>query len=857
MAMYGRNGARLAFLMSLAIGLAGCSSGVREDRTIDYSSDGADVAFQHGDEGVFVASADGAMLVKIFDSAQALAVSSPLWSPIDKRLVFTSLHPNVAKGTQAANETASLAERKGEVVFGNWDENPEGRRFLPGQVLYTCWLREEPTGEGPAEPRALFTARCNHAGYVGANLAVRWHPAGQKVVYLDLLDDGQMGLFEFELSTGNKRQISPRTGAGLVFDWSPGGSYLTCSVVGNSSGTQADGTWVVAKSESGGAADAWWQLPHSERFAVQVSFDLLEVLRTARPVWSTDERALAFIAMQPVNAQLPSVATESKEGAQLGSALYVADVASRQVAESYRAEATIRDVRWHPDGKRVGFVEGAVEGKLRIAAAASDVAEPLQELAIRQFVGWNATGDSLSIVSPIPEAEYQHRWALLFPSIAQARDRVYIVAEKAVAADGVAEDGVAEAAVATDGVAEAAVAEAAVAGKLVHDGMRISFPKWSPTENKLSLWGTFTPSHRCWSAVLLPWSLRPGDPAAVWDGASGELNWLAVSPQEKSQVGHFYLLKQEYARAWEWYEQGAMGREPPKPLSVTALWSHDQLELPANEPWFYEYYCLSKLGRTLEAEARLQELKMSMRFANDPFDPTVTDFSSIGLNLAGDDATVAQWQQELGKLVDLVTPLLPAIHACEVFLSLNAASDGVGYFQSEWNKATSDSERFACGLGLTQMQLASGAHAEYAAFVTEDFLPVVERLLGDRPLPESFALPTSNSLADWRTGVESLAIGLAAGLSILPLGSQEFMATLEEDQVLALLPKWQEMASRSPFAIDVAVMAMQERLREIDAGNWQRAARPTFLSKTVRLSTPQEVDQLILLLSELPQHLFK
>lgn len=703
MAFFRVHGVRLAFLVGCALLLAGCSSGVREERTIDFSSDGADVAFQHGDEGVFVASADGETLVKIFDSAQALAVSSPLWSPIDKRLVFTSLHPNVAKGTRAPNEAASLAERKGELVFGNWDENPDGRRFLPGQVQYTCWLREEPTGEIPAEPRALFTARCNHAGYVGANLAVRWHPAGQKIVYLDLLDDGQMGLFEFELSTGDRRQISPRTGAAMVFDWSPGGSYLTCSVVGNSSGTQADGTWVVAKDELGGVADAWWQLPHSERFAVQVSFDLLEVLRSARPVWSRDERALAFIAMQPVNVQLPSGATESKVAAQIGSTLYVADVASRQVAEWYRAEAPLRDVRWHPDGKRVGFVEGAVEGQLRIAQAASDVAEPLQELAIRQFVGWNATGDSLSLVSPIPEAEYQHRWALLFPAIAQARDRVYIVAEEVVAEEG-------------------------VAGKLVHAGMRISFPKWSPTENKLSLWGTFTPSHRCWSAVFLPWSLRPGDPAAVLDFESGELSWLAVSPQEKSQVGHFYLLKQEYGRAWEWYEQGAVGRAPTQPLSLTALWSRRQFDLLANDPWFFEYYCLSKLGRTLEAEARLQEFKTSMRFAKDPFDPTFTDFSSIGLWLPSDDATVAQWQQEWGKLVDLVTPLLPAIHACEVFLSLNAASDGVGYFQAEWNKATSDSERFACGLGLTQMQLASGAHAEYAAFVTEDFLPVVERL---------------------------------------------------------------------------------------------------------------------------------
>lgn len=147
--------------------------------------------------------------------------------------------------------------------------------------------------------------------------------------------------------------------------------------------------------------------------------------------------------------------------------------------------------------------------------------------------------------------------------------------------------------------------------------------------------------------------------------------------------------------------------------------------------------------------------------------------------------------------------------------------------------------------GESTREIASGAHAEYATFVTEDFLPVVDRLLGERPLPESFALPTSKLLVDWRTGVESLVIGLAAGLSILPLGSPEFMATLKQTQVQALLPKWQELTPRSALPIEVVVMAMRERLGDVDASDWAPTERPTLLKQDVQLRTPLDVDRLI------------
>jgi hypothetical protein len=65
---------------------AGCGPAVREDRSILFTSDGKQVAFQHGREGIFVAETEGAAPTKIFEpDANTIAVSTPLWSPVDKQ----------------------------------------------------------------------------------------------------------------------------------------------------------------------------------------------------------------------------------------------------------------------------------------------------------------------------------------------------------------------------------------------------------------------------------------------------------------------------------------------------------------------------------------------------------------------------------------------------------------------------------------------------------------------------------------------------------------------------------------------------------------------------------------------------
>src|SRR5204862_532274 len=98
-------------------------------------------------------------------------------------------------------------------------------------------------------------------------------------------------------------------------------------------------------------------------------------------------------------------------------------------------------------------------------------------------------------------------------------------------------------------------------------GMRVTFPQWSPVEEQLSLWVTFTPSHRALIAGLLRWGLPPGDPAAIFDPTTRRISWMTVNPQEKVQVGHYHLLKRDYAEAWRWYAE-AEREAPPAEMNV-------------------------------------------------------------------------------------------------------------------------------------------------------------------------------------------------------------------------------------------------------------------------------------------------
>ena len=164
--------ARGAGLLGLVLALFGCEA-VQEDRTIEFSAEADSVGFQHGEQGVFVADKAGGGLKKVFQpGADVLATSTPLWSPQGRRLIFTTARS--ADGDATAL-TRTQAQVRG-LLPGGSDPNPAGEVFFELPVVYTCWLRDEAEDEPPVK---LFDAKCDHVGYVAANLAVRWHPEGR------------------------------------------------------------------------------------------------------------------------------------------------------------------------------------------------------------------------------------------------------------------------------------------------------------------------------------------------------------------------------------------------------------------------------------------------------------------------------------------------------------------------------------------------------------------------------------------------------------------------------------------------------------------------------------------------------
>ena len=315
----------LGFVCALAVGLtllASCSR-VREDRRINFSADGKDVAFQHGEQGVFVAGGKGEGLKKIFQPDEnTLAVSSPLYAPNDKRLIFTT-----AKGElKAGARTAATPDAAGALHFQQ-------------TVNYTCWLR--PAGDD-ARPEPLFTAECDHVGYVAANLAVRWHPKGDRVLLLGRTGDQQHGVFELDLATKEKRRVFPHTAAALIFDWAPDGQHLVCVLGHNPPRAELDGIWVGKPADGG-----WWHVPGSSALAQGELASRIEQLRATRPAWTADGKRFAFVSFQPS-------AAKDQPGTHL---LSTADLEKQTVRTAASAAEPFRDLQWAPDG-RLGVVKG-------------------------------------------------------------------------------------------------------------------------------------------------------------------------------------------------------------------------------------------------------------------------------------------------------------------------------------------------------------------------------------------------------------------------------------------------------------------------------------------------------------------
>ncbi|MBI3860752.1 MAG: hypothetical protein HY290_02530 [Planctomycetia bacterium] len=735
-------------LSAVVVLVLACGCGqqaVQEDRAIDWSRGGDTVAFQHDTEGVYVAGKDGTGLTRIFEpDASVLATSRPLYNPTDGRLIFTT-----AYGPNGAPRQTN----------GPFPSPPEGKIVSQRPVRYTCWLRDDVADGNQHEPREIFQASCDHVGYVAAGLAVRWHPDGRRVVFIDAgaASDGRHGVFEFDLQTQKTRAIFPHRADAVIFDFTPGGSRLVCLAGfigdprdGSPLREQVAGLWI---GEPGDDA-SWWKAPGSGASDASENLWLIESLRARRPAWTDDDQQFASVATEANSASNQPVT----------SLLQVTRLATRESQTVRTIQGSFSDLHWSRGGAQLGFVERTTEGDsaLRTVDGDGTVSDPINTRPVRKFAGFDATGNKLAYVvadeSGLPEPE--HVWALVLSPDRLARDSVVVVDSSNLEH-----------------------------GRDVFSGLRVTFPAWSPQEDKLSLWLTFSPRYRSLFSFLLRWGLWPGDPAATLDLTTGDISWMAISPAEELQVGHFYLLNKDYARAWEWYEKANKklpARQPPRDIQefVQAIGAPERSQL-------FEYHCLTQLGRVDDARAKLAEFELAFfpaaAVAGGPASPTLDDVLRL-----------------FGPNPELLKHLLHDLYVAEVFMSVDAADAGIAFLRERSARAENDAQRLSGALALAQILLAGGQRDEYLTLCSEQIFPLGCEAWNTETASPAGAVPNASPAAN-------PILSIIGSQSLLPLADPEFLAGISDPVLRQALDTW--TSKRPQYANDLQLLAIDLFLR--------------------------------------------
>jgi hypothetical protein len=674
--------------------LLGCGQGVREDRTAAWSPNGQGVAFQHGRDGVYIGNEDGQPPRQVLNlPSDAIAASTPLWDATGKRLLLT---------------TARLAPGEPPLRLAGSNLTPAGQVYGRRRVITTFWLRDETNAAANARTVALFDAACDHPGYVAANLAARWHPDGQHILFVDRAADGGVGLFTFDLKTQQRTSLFPHTAGAMVFDWDPTGTFLGVVMGHEPPDPGSDGLW-VARGDG-----PWWHVAGTEALADAERPALLERLRASGPAWSPEGTRFAVVTC-------PVPPTQDGPGQHR---LLLAQADPRTVAEIARGLEPFRDLHWSPDGRTIGYVRGRPSGTLVVHDLGMREGKEMAGHDVRRFAGWNRTGDQLAYVAADPARPSGSPWTTLLLPDADARDAVFVARR-----DG---------------------ANAHVA----FSGLRVTFPRWAPNDDRLSLWLTFTPTYRSALAYLVGLGLPAGDPAAILDARTGAVRWQTTSAFEKAQVGHHHLAQHDNEAAWKWYSEAERELPPQAPLAGPV----SDRRFPSDQDFtFFQYICLTRLGRRDEAATKLATFRSYFALPAPAADPRPLDkkreqtlAASFGPDLAG----------------------LQALIAAEAFLSLDAAAEGQAFFEEQMKTVREPDARLFYAAVLSQFLLIREDYRGYARLVDRTILP----LLADHKT----LLDRAQTDRSWLTSVEAFPVlyGLAA---VLPMASPDFRRRLPDD----------------------------------------------------------------------------
>jgi hypothetical protein len=701
------------FALLLTAGLApavvGCLPSIREDRTITFGSDGT-ATFQHGRNGVFTTDPTTGKPKQIFQPGEDdLAASPPLWNPSGKRMVFT-----VARSVDG--------QRTGSVG----DSPAEGRRYASVPVRYSCWLYESATG-GP--PEKLFEANCDHVGCVAAGLAVAWHPDDRRVDFVDQIHPNQHQVFTFDITSRKVEAVALPAAEQIVLGSRSIGFHRS-AVLGGSAGQS--GLW-IEDSQKG----VWWQVPDST-----IETASIEDLRELRPNWSRDGRRFAFVVKGSVR---------------------VCDITTRSTAEWFHSEATstgndphpspISDgLYWHANGTQIGVLDGT-----RLGLIGPDGWErELTHETVLSFAGWDGSGQRMAYVTaePLP---YSPDWAR------PGHDRVELGVPAHLRALG---GGQWATLLIPNPSARSAVWFADADGdrpRKAVSGLRATFPHWSTTEPRLSVWLTVEPPYHLVTDDRL--GMRPGDPAAVIDADTGALDWLPVNGTEHAQIGHVELRLGRTNEALRRFDEAVAGL----PTDAPADWM------------FFRAVALRKAGREVDA------LKALRRFEA----PAPTTRSDQGRVVRILSTTTGRMPHG-----DVFRP--KHRYAVEAFASLEMVDEGVDFLLREFADTRSDGDRLSASLSLCQLLLLADRRAEYVDHIASELFPLVERVLA-------------------AAGQERESIARAVALTILPLAVPEFTASLDDCTVDVVNETIALLASREDDVGFACLLSLRTTSRRLGA----------------------------------------
>ena len=282
--------------------------------------------------------------------------------------------------------------------------------------------------------------------------------------------------------------------------------------------------------------------------------------------------------------------------------------------------------------------------------------------------------------------------------------------------------------------------------------------------------------------------LWPGDPAATIDLKTNSIAWMAVSPEEELQIGHYHLLKGDAKEAWRWYEQARKKMPEPHPPTNWQEFAQ-RLGAPENSQLF-EFLCLVRLGRNSDATEKWREFEENFYPVIKPEDKSsAIDFA----NFLGS-------QSALGK------PFLRDLVIAEAFLSVDGFKEALEHFSNRQIETLSDAEALSRFLLLGQLMLIARDNSGYLKHTTDVVAPLAMKVLQ----ADLLMAPTRDS-----------TLQLAIGMSLAPLFRADFFEQFPREIAQETIDKWSELSpdqnsGLAAVAINLVLRAAANRLENAE-----------------------------------------